>query len=607
MATHPAIYTIQASDAPQHTGKLQKILQNLKTENRIEGFTTLASDEDLSSVTDEVKDEDLILIVLTHELESQKKQIEHHVKEVKANQPNIRVAEILVDNVVYDNEFLTFPVDLRPVRDREDMDAAWNSIELNLKELFQVHEKEGTIPPFDWSKYLKIAAVAVGFLLVFIIIRGAINGGDKEGITVDWLRAADEAFFIPAEGISIDAAGNSYAIGRYTGSNEVIGGNSLPSGSPQRVVMTKYDPDGNLVWVNTFGGTGSTSGTGIAANPDGSFCISAYFDNTVTVGPGYTFSSPVSRDILTAKYDADGTLLWAAAAIGPSSNFTQDVAIDAMGNCIVTGHFQDDVSFGNTSVSGSGMFIAKYSGEGDPDWVATSEEGSAQGHGVDVDADSNIYVAGNVRVGTSFSGTSVLFPSGVGHLNIFVAKYDPNGGVAWVRAAGGASQDEAFAIAVDDAGNSHITGWYRSDATFGDHVVSAPRTGGNIFVSRLDPHGNFTWAIGGSSSSTSSNSGSSIAVDPTGTIYVSGEFTNNLTLGGSTLRRSGSNAYLARLSPGGELETALLGAGGYLAVDGFGGLWIAGSFRDTLEIGDKSITSTSSAHFYVSRLRTGIP
>ena len=48
MAPLPGIYTIQASDAPQHTGKLREILQNLKSDNRIREFTMKSAIEELS-------------------------------------------------------------------------------------------------------------------------------------------------------------------------------------------------------------------------------------------------------------------------------------------------------------------------------------------------------------------------------------------------------------------------------------------------------------------------------------------------------------------------------------------------------------------------------
>lgn len=127
----PSLKIIRASDASPYTDKIQLILQNLKIENRIEDINVLDAEGDLSSFTENIKEEDLILIVLTDQLESQKERIENFVKPLQ-----VRVAEIIVDNVVYDNDFITLPADLRPICNRDDKEAVWSGIEQNLKDMF---------------------------------------------------------------------------------------------------------------------------------------------------------------------------------------------------------------------------------------------------------------------------------------------------------------------------------------------------------------------------------------------------------------------------------------------------------------------------------------
>ena len=180
MASLPEIVVIQASDAPQHSAHLREILQNLETKNRIRGFTALDPDDDLSSVSDSLEKDDMILILLTRELEGKREQIENRVKALKAGQPGIRIAEILVDHLPYDKEFITFPTDLRPIRNREDMDAAWKSIEESLKKMFPVKEIREPVSPKpqdeandlqSWEKlviFVAIIMVVFVFLLIFI-------------------------------------------------------------------------------------------------------------------------------------------------------------------------------------------------------------------------------------------------------------------------------------------------------------------------------------------------------------------------------------------------------------------------------------------------------
>lgn len=184
MASLPYIHLIQASDAEKQSDRLQEILQKLQSENRISGFVAVNVGEDLHKLNN-IKGDDLALTLLTHGIEAQKKDIEGMLSTLKGNHPSIKIAELIVDHVPYENEYLTFPEDLKPIRDREGISAVWNSIEQSLKDMFPV-QKPIIV---DKSKYLKIAGVLVALILViFIIIRLVINdnGIIKEEILAEF-------------------------------------------------------------------------------------------------------------------------------------------------------------------------------------------------------------------------------------------------------------------------------------------------------------------------------------------------------------------------------------------------------------------------------------
>jgi len=138
METLPTIYTIRATDALQPTATLHEILKKLKIETRISDFVMLDIDDNISSRMDNMKDGDLILILLTYELESQMARTGNKFSAFKTNRSGVTVAEIIIDNIPYENVFITFPTDLRPIRDRADVNAAWGTIEQSLKGMFPV-------------------------------------------------------------------------------------------------------------------------------------------------------------------------------------------------------------------------------------------------------------------------------------------------------------------------------------------------------------------------------------------------------------------------------------------------------------------------------------
>lgn len=184
MASLPSIYTIQASDVPQHTDKLREILQELETQNRIKGFTTLGVDDDLSSKSYKLKTDDMILILLTNELEGKRELIKKKVSALNSDLPGLRVAEILVDNVIYDNDFITFPDDLRPIRNREDMDEAWNSIARSLRDMFPVKQKKKAELSLLWILYVVLGVFLFGALLFFILPKSSGDETEETFTTV---------------------------------------------------------------------------------------------------------------------------------------------------------------------------------------------------------------------------------------------------------------------------------------------------------------------------------------------------------------------------------------------------------------------------------------
>ncbi|MEO5571220.1 MAG: SBBP repeat-containing protein [Bacteroidia bacterium] len=95
----------------------------------------------------------------------------------------------------------------------------------------------------------------------------------------------------------------------------------------------------------------------------------------------------------------------------------------------------------------------------------------------------------------------------------------------WAKQMGGTNIDQSFSIAVDINGNVYTTGIFSGTADFDPGLGTYYLTSaGNydIFVSKLDPSGNFLWAkqLGGAVL----DYVNSIAVDSSGNVYTTGYF-----------------------------------------------------------------------------------
>jgi hypothetical protein len=140
-------------------------------------------------------------------------------------------------------------------------------------------------------------------------------------------------------------------------------------------------------------------------------------------------------------------------------------------------------------------------GTGDFDFSYNSVEGVAS------DASDNVYVVGQYRgtmdfdPGAGVTSLTATYPGGEG----FVAKYNANGTLAWVRrfAQGGTggvfALSQAKSVALDDLGNVYVGGTFTDKMTvnFGAGATSLTSQGGSdIFVAKITDAGALTYLKG---------------------------------------------------------------------------------------------------------------
>jgi PKD repeat protein len=162
----PIIYCVNESDAPQHVGRIQQIAQRFQEQGRISKFVSVNSAPGLSDLKNNIQASDLIIVLLTLALENKKIEIAQHLASLRGKLSNLIIIEIIVDNIQYENEYITLPADLIPIRDRNDMDQAWAGIEKNLDEL--IPRKQS----ISWKKYLiPVLGAAAALLVIFVLLK----------------------------------------------------------------------------------------------------------------------------------------------------------------------------------------------------------------------------------------------------------------------------------------------------------------------------------------------------------------------------------------------------------------------------------------------------
>ena len=332
-------------------------------------------------------------------------------------------------------------------------------------------------------------------------------------------------------------------------------------------------------------------GRGVGLDAAGNCYVTGFFQSTSSFS-GTNLTSRGYDDILLAKYDINGNLVWARQAGGSDFDEGYALAVDAAGNCYVTGYFQGTATFGNTNLTSDSRsfdsFVAKYDHDGTLLWVRPAGgSGSDFGYGIAVDGSGNVIVTGHFTGTANFSGTNLVSAGGT---DIFLAKYDSSGTLLWARTAGGTGDDRGNAVVVDAGGNCYVTGYFAGTASFGGSSLVS--TGfADVFAAKYDPAGSLVWAQRGGGSF--SDSGLGIGVDSGGNTYITGQFIGTFGIGTTNLAGDGlTDMFLAKLDPAGNLVWATHAGGGEfdggyaLAVDAAGNSFVAGYFEDESLGGD---------------------
>lgn len=478
-----------------------------------------------------------------------------------------------------------------------------------------------------------VSSGAAGFvarLALALLPSGSALGADGDFV---WARGMGGTGSEDAKAIAVDATGNVYSTGFFSGTVEFDPGTTsttLSSVGQSDIFVSKLDREGDIVWARGMGGLQGDGGYSIAVDDAGNVYTAGYFQGTVDFDPDagtFNLTSAGLEDIFVQKLDIDGSFVWACRIGGTLFDFCYGIAVDSAGNVYATGSFRDTVDFDpgagifNLSSNGSDdIFVQKLDTDGNLLWAHSIGSTSYDvGYGIAVDGLGNVYTTGNFEGTVDFDpGVETLDLTSGGNASIFVQKFETNGEIAWARAMGGTSRGTGTAIAADDTGNVYTTGYFDETVDFdpGVAVLNLISSGMNdIFVQKLDSGGELVWArrMGGSSTEL----GLGIAVDDLGDVFTTGLFQGTVDFDpgpASDDRTSAGNydIYVQKLSESGDhIWTHSIGSTGYdngygIATNSAGQVLVNGYFEATVDfdpgLGASELSSAGSHDIFVLKL-----
>ncbi len=284
-----------------------------------------------------------------------------------------------------------------------------------------------------------------------------------------WIKQFGTAYREEARGIAIDSNGNSYIIGHTAG--DLAGSGNA---GEQDIFMTKYDSDGNQLWMKQLGTTAIDTGYGIAADVNNDIYITGGSAGDLA-GTG----SAGGFDLYIAKYDSSGNQIRMTQFGSTGDESGYGIAVDSNQNTYITGGTSSDLAGTGYAGGNRDVFTVKYDSFGNQLWI--KQFGSTRqdlGLGIAVDANENSYITGrtdgdlpgNVNAGSIIIGTDRTD-------DIFITKYDALGNQLFLSQFGTGGLDSGQGIAVDASQNAYITG----------STLNTVDIGVDIFIARLYP------------------------------------------------------------------------------------------------------------------------
>jgi len=342
-------------------------------------------------------------------------------------------------------------------------------------------------------------------------------------------------------GVAVDGAGNVIVTGRLGGTVD-FGGGPLTSGQ-NGLYIVKLDANGSHVWSKGFGDI--VIGNSVAVDGAGNVVVAGHFHGTVDFGGGL-LTSGGDQDIFVAKFDATGAHVWSRRAGDSAGQYATSVAVDDVGNVIVTGRFSGTIDFGGAPFAGGDdIFVVKLDSAGNHVWSKGFGDANTQnGNGVAVDPNGNVIIAGEFSGTADFGGGPLVSAGGT---DIFVSKLDASGGHLWSERFGDANDQTAAGVATDPGGNVLVTGGIAGEADFGGGPLASAGAA-DLFVVKLDASGGYLW--GKRVGDATDQLGQSIAADVMGNVLVTGTMYGSADFGAGPLASAGSaDIFVAKLGP----------------------------------------------------------
>lgn len=330
-----------------------------------------------------------------------------------------------------------------------------------------------------------------------------------------------------------------YTLGSFTGNLEV-GGTQLTTNYSKGIFLLKTTINNEFGWLKKI------ADNQLIVSIEPNFSLDIDINENVLIGIGYCdklyFSSDsmlfydgeYNNGVSLLKFDKNATLIWDKhfLSFGLGKN---GVKVDQYNDVLLTGRRNND------------CFITKFNSQGDSLWTKSGGSSSSgaptSGGAITIDEQNNYYCSGSFTTSNSvyFDTEHPIFnPLDFGKYGSFLAKYDSNGNIQWLKCLFASSEQIQFApiTSVDVKNGNILVGGYfnsnflRSSPNEGSIGTSNPYAQNRGFLIMYDSDGDRVWAKMTHTSANGQNEIGFVQFVEEGGFYATSSFTELMNIQG---------------------------------------------------------------------------
>jgi hypothetical protein len=318
-------------------------------------------------------------------------------------------------------------------------------------------------------------------IYLFFFITVLLLAGQSQAQNIEWIRS-DAVTYTMNPDMPIFSINSSSSSGNvYSARLDSV--TFLFSGIYGRSIISCYDQSGTLQWSYSL--AGKTQVNHLAVDASGNVYASGSFFETIDLNGTDSLvnpAPPLTANNFLVSLDNSGNLRWKrnVSLTHPDIFDISQLGIDHQNNCWYSAVEFDNGKIIRLDNSGSEILIRTISG------TRTVSSFS-------FDPNDNLFIAGSTEGGFTLNVGGLTVPV-TDSYNMFVARMTIAGTGSWIQLAHDVTFQSPSVIA-DSHGGAYVGGNLMDSAFFGSVFFQGPQWVYDIFLTKVDSLGNFSWGV----------------------------------------------------------------------------------------------------------------